>query len=106
MQRVIRRDGILPEGKRPDGTSFNLSPDDIRGLQASILAQRSSATPFDIVVQNESPGHDREQALTLVRPWAEAGVTWWTENPWASEWISHDVEGLRTHIRQGPPRLG
>jgi len=105
MQRVIRFDGILPEGKRPDGTSFNVAPDDIREIQAYIMARRSQSTPFDIVVQNESPGHEREQVRVLARPWAEAGVTWWIENPWASVWIPHDVEGLRTRIRQGPPRL-
>ena len=105
MQRVNRFDGILPEGKRPDGTSFNVAPDDIREIQAYIMARRSQSTPFDIVVQNESPGHEREQVRVLARPWAEAGVTWWIENPWASVWIPHDVEGLRTRIRQGPPRL-
>jgi alkanesulfonate monooxygenase SsuD/methylene tetrahydromethanopterin reductase-like flavin-dependent oxidoreductase (luciferase family) len=105
MQRAIRCDGILPEGKRADGTSFNVSPEDVRAIQTFVQERRTLDSPFDIVIQNESPGDDPEQARALARPWEEAGATWWIENPWASKWISDkDQKGLQTRILQGPPR--
>ena len=28
------------------------------------------------------PGNDPELAASIVRPFAEAGATWWIESPW------------------------
>ena len=104
MRRVIRCDGILPEGKRIDGTSFNVSPEDVRAIQTYVQERRTLESPFDIVIQNESPGDDHEQARALSRPWEEAGTTWWIENPWASKWIPDKNESsLQERIFQGPP---
>ena len=105
MRRVIRCDGILPEGKRTDGTSFNVSPDDVGAIQVYLQKRRTLESPFDIVIQNESPGDDRKQARALSQPWEEAGATWWIENPWASKWIVDKNEiGLQERVLQGPPR--
>lgn len=104
MRRVIRCDGILPEGKRIDGTSFNVSPEDVRAIQTYVQERRTLESPFDIVIQNESPGDDHEQARALSHPWEEAGTTWWIENPWASKWIPDKNESsLQERIFQGPP---
>ena len=105
MQRVIRWDGILPEGKRTDGTSFDVSPEDVAAIRAYVQERRTLESPFDISIQNESPGDNHEQARALSRPWEEAGATWWIENPWASKWIpDKNKSGLETRILQGPPR--
>ena len=40
MQRVIRYDGVLPEGIREDGTRFNPSYDDIRDMKRYIDERR------------------------------------------------------------------
>ena len=105
MRRVIRCDGILPEGKQADGTSFNLSPDDLSEMLAYVQKRRTLTAPFDVVIQNESPGDDQEQARALSQPWEQAGATWWIENPWASKWIENkDGKGLRQRLLQGPPR--
>ena len=66
---------------------------------------RTLTTPFDIVMEGETPGDDREQASSIVRPLAEAGVTWWLESVWGAPEDAGGVEGMRTRIRQGPPRL-
>jgi len=105
MRRVLRCDGILPEGKRIDGTSFNVSPEDVHAIQVYVQKRRTPESPFDIAIQNESPGDDREQARALSQPWEEAGATWWIENPWASKWIVNKNEsGLQARVLQGPPR--
>jgi hypothetical protein len=38
-----------------------------------------------------------------VRPFAEAGVTWWIESRWTPP---NEPEDLRARIRQGPPSIG
>jgi hypothetical protein len=37
-----------------------------------------------------------------VRPFAEAGATWWNESRWGA---MNDIDVVRTRIRQGPPRI-
>jgi hypothetical protein len=37
-----------------------------------------------------------------VRPFAEAGATWWIESPWTPP---NEPDDLRRRIEQGPPPL-
>jgi hypothetical protein len=76
-----------------------------RALAARVARERGHPAHFDIVHEGTSPGSDRERALALVEPYAEAGVTWWLESAWARLIEPpHDVERLRERIRAGPPR--
>jgi alkanesulfonate monooxygenase SsuD/methylene tetrahydromethanopterin reductase-like flavin-dependent oxidoreductase (luciferase family) len=105
MQRVLRCDGILPEGKRQDGTGYNIGPAEARQIAEYVKARRTLTSPFDIAIQSESPGADRRRAVGLTEPWIEAGATWWIENPWASQWLPEkNAPALRERVRQGPPR--
>ncbi len=97
MQRVLRWDGILPQ--KTDGTA--MTPADIQAIKAFVDEHRTLKTPFDIVLDAETPGNDHERAISIVRPWAEAGVTWWLESMWQSHITLDDI---RTRIKQGPPR--
>ncbi len=99
MRRVLRWDGLLPTKK--DGTNNPMTPHDIRAMKAFVDENRALTTPFDIVWEGESPGDDRERAAAIVRPWAEAGATWWMESRWGN--VSRD--DVRTRIQQGPPRI-
>lgn len=55
---------------------------------------------YDIVVECTSTGSG---APAVVRPWAEAGATWWLEANWVVE--PHEVmEVSGARLRQGPPR--
>jgi hypothetical protein len=69
-------------------------------MKASITEHRTQTTPFDIVMEGETPGDNREQAAEIVRPYAEAGSTWWMEARWGSP---TRVDEARTRIKQGPP---
>lgn len=97
MQRVLRWDGIVPQKK--DGAQ--MTPDDIRAIKAYIDANRKLTTPFEIVWNGETPGDNPEQAAAMVRPWVEAGITWWME----SRWDNATSQEVRERIRQGPPRV-
>ena len=53
-------------------------------MRAFVQAQRGVTPPFDIVVEGETPGEDPAAAAVLVRPYAEAGATWWLEARWTA----------------------
>jgi hypothetical protein len=105
MQRVLRYDGLLPNVLGDDGQIRAITLSDIREMKAFIEANRTEQTPFDLIMEGETPGDDPEKAAAIVRPWAEAGATWWIETRWE---VPRNAEGLKVvqqRIRQGPPRL-
>ena len=101
MRRVLRYDGLLPIKITGEDSPEAITPEDIRAIKAYIDEHRSQITPFDIVQEGETPGEDYERAREIVRPYAEAGATWWTE----SRWSFPPIEELRRRIQQGPPRI-
>ncbi len=101
MRRVLRYDGLLPNKISQEDTPATITPQDIRDMKAYIDANRTLTTPFDIVQEGETPGDDLEQARAIIRPYAEAGATWWTE----SRWSFPTIDELRLRIQQGPPRI-
>ena len=102
MQRALRYDGLLPNVRGADGAPRDVTPDDIREMAAYVAERRNQSTPFDIVMEGETPGDDPAQAAAIVRPFAEAGATWWNESRWGA---MSDVALVRTRIQQGPPRI-
>ncbi len=102
MQRALRWDGLLPAIKNADGTWGDITPDSIRAMKAFVDEHRTATTPFDIVVEAVTPGDDRAKAAAIVRPFAEAGATWWIESTWT---MPSEVDVQLARIRQGPPRL-
>lgn len=97
MQRVLRWDGIIPQ--KVDSSDTPITPDDIRAIKAYIEANRQLSPPFDITWEGETPGDDPERAAAMVRPWKDAGVSWWIE----ARWSATSPEEVRERIRQGPP---
>jgi Luciferase-like monooxygenase len=102
MARVLRYDGLLPAKLGADGSFVDVTPDDIRAMKAYIEVQRTATTPFDIVFEGRTPGDDAARAAEIVRPYAEAGATWWMEAMWTAPNTPADV---RARIQQGPPRI-
>jgi alkanesulfonate monooxygenase SsuD/methylene tetrahydromethanopterin reductase-like flavin-dependent oxidoreductase (luciferase family) len=100
MDRALRYDGLLPAKVNADGTAGEVTPADLVAMREYIAAHRTASTPFDIIWEGETPGDDPARAAAQVRPWAEAGATWWMESRWTTE----DVAAVMARIRQGPPR--
>jgi alkanesulfonate monooxygenase SsuD/methylene tetrahydromethanopterin reductase-like flavin-dependent oxidoreductase (luciferase family) len=98
MGRAIRYDGLLAYTTRGEVT-----PEDIRAMKEYVEENRSQDTPFDIVWEGQTPGDDPGRAAQVVRPFAEAGVTWWIESMWSPP---NEPDDLRARIRQGPPSVG
>lgn len=98
MRRVLRCDGVLPQFQ-----SGHDSPDDLRQVRSWLTAQGGSPD-LDIIAEGETPAHDPAAASALVKPWADAGATWWLETRW--EMPHHSPERLHqvhTRIAAGPP---
>lgn len=103
MRRVLRYDGLLPSKAGATGPADNIiTPADIRAMKAYVEERRTLTTPFDIVQEGETPGDDPRKARDIVAPYAEAGITWWTESMWSS---GADLGKVHARIKQGPPRI-
>ncbi len=96
--RALRFDGLLAYTTRGEVT-----PEDIRAMKAYVEENRPEAAAFDIVWEGETPGDNPDRAAQVVRPFAEAGITWWIESMWSPPNEPYD---LRARIRQGPPSIG
>jgi alkanesulfonate monooxygenase SsuD/methylene tetrahydromethanopterin reductase-like flavin-dependent oxidoreductase (luciferase family) len=106
VQRALRLDGVIPAKMNEDGSfSAEMTPADIVAMKAFIDEHRTQTGPFDIVMEGETAGDDAEKAMAIVRPLAEAGVTWWLEAVWSTPETEGGVEGMRKRVRQGPPRI-
>lgn len=100
MQRAVRWDGVVPQ--KHDGTGSAMTPEDIAAMKAFIEGERGRGAPFAIITEGETPGDDRERAAAIVRPYAEAGATWWMETRWFG---NNGPDEIRTRLRHGPPRI-
>jgi hypothetical protein len=109
MRRAARWDGYWPLKWGEEA----LSTDEWREIMAYVKQHRNSDAPFDWIHAGPTPGNDPAGAADTVRPYAEAGVTWWVEavDPWRFGWRWEDdlnAEAARLmdeRIRQGPPKL-
>jgi hypothetical protein len=103
MHRVLRYDGLLPAATGKTGkVEFRRStPDEVHQMKTWIEQHRTLITPFDIVLEGATPGDEPAQATAIIRPYAEAGATWWLE----AKWDDPDPESVRKRIQQGPPAI-
>lgn len=104
MRRAIRYDGILPQVLDEQGRQGELTPAILAEIAAHAHRERAAAglpAAFDLITEGRTP-RDPARAGDVVRPWADAGATWWME----ADWVSATVDSLRSRIAAGPPRLG
>ena len=92
MARAARWDGLVSQV----GEAAELGP-----ITAWLDRERPSwrTDGFQLVAQGSTPP-DEAAAVAIVRPWAEAGATWWLD----ADWSSATVESQRRRIESGPPR--
>jgi alkanesulfonate monooxygenase SsuD/methylene tetrahydromethanopterin reductase-like flavin-dependent oxidoreductase (luciferase family) len=104
MRRALRYDGLLPNVLGEDGMPREISPQDVREMAAYVQERRAETTPFDIVIEGETPGEEPQRVGDEVGPLAEAGMTWWLEARWS---VSSPtvLDDFRRRVSQGPPRV-
>jgi alkanesulfonate monooxygenase SsuD/methylene tetrahydromethanopterin reductase-like flavin-dependent oxidoreductase (luciferase family) len=103
-RRAAHHDGWIPVTVDDEGRP-NLAPDEVRVALEGIRAERTAAgigpgAPFDVGIHGETAGPGPDGAA-VVRPWAEAGATWWLEmlHGWRGT-----TEELFARVEAGPPR--
>ena len=114
MRRVAQYDGWIPnyappnaDGVDPVEQGRTYTPEIAAEAIAWIHAEREKAgladRPFDITQEGTTGGVDKVADAAVVRPWADAGVTWWLEADWnvAADKVA---DYSRTRIIAGPPR--
>jgi hypothetical protein len=102
MNRALRYDGLL--AAKVSGTAAQpcVTPEDIRAMKEYVEKNKYTGEVFDIVWEGETPGDDPERAVSTVRPFAEAGLTWWIVAMW---FPPNEPEDLRRRLLLGPPRV-
>jgi alkanesulfonate monooxygenase SsuD/methylene tetrahydromethanopterin reductase-like flavin-dependent oxidoreductase (luciferase family) len=102
MNRALRYDGLLAAKVSGTAAQPGVTPEDIRAMKEYVEENKNTGEVFDIVWEGETPGDDPERAVSTVRPFAEAGITWWIEAMWSPP---NEPEDLRRRLLQGPPRV-
>ena len=105
MQRALRYDGLLPQVLTEDGKPSQATPDDLRQIGTHITANRPVTDPYDIIVEGTTDGDDPVKAANTVRPWMNAGATWWIEALWEANEKPNGFNLVRKRLLEGPPRL-
>jgi hypothetical protein len=59
---------------------------------------------YDIVAEGTTPA-DPAQAAEIVRPWAEAGATWWIDADWSDMQPDRVRKAAVERLTAGPPRV-
>ena len=105
MRRVLQCDGLLPTKMNAKGKRVKSTPDDIREMKTFVSNNRTLKTPFDIVMDGETPGDSHKRRASKVRKWTEAGATWWIETRWQEPRNAEGLKAIHKRLLQGPPRL-
>ena len=97
FKRTAKWDGVMPARMWPD----TLSPVDLASILEIIDHHRGSLKNFEVVVGGKTSG-DLNKDEAILRPWIDAGATWWSEglNAWRGK-----REELEERIRRGPSEV-
>ncbi len=105
MRRAMAHEGIIPSARGNDGQMRQTTPEELRAMRAWIDEKRGGMAGYDIVVEGTSSTSDRERAAAKVRPWAEAGATWYLEARWGVQEGQVGMDSVRRRLEAGPPRV-
>jgi alkanesulfonate monooxygenase SsuD/methylene tetrahydromethanopterin reductase-like flavin-dependent oxidoreductase (luciferase family) len=94
MRRALRYDGVVTQVADPTELG------EVARYVAREREPDAGGRPFEIVAQGSTPP-DATRALAEVRPYADAGATWWIEGDWARP----TVDSVRRRIEAGPPQV-
>jgi alkanesulfonate monooxygenase SsuD/methylene tetrahydromethanopterin reductase-like flavin-dependent oxidoreductase (luciferase family) len=109
MRRAALQDGWLPN-YAPVGatTRVELTPDHLAEGVAWIRTERAkhglSMDGYDVVAEGVTSADDPKVA-DVVRPWAEAGATWWIDADWSTMDPVVVREAAERRLKAGPPRI-
>ncbi len=97
FRRAAQWDGVCLKAIHHETHEW-LTLDEFQACLAYVHAHRAREAPFDIIMSGEIPP-DQQRGIDRVRPFAEAGATWWIEGGY-----DFTFEEFRARIRSGLPR--
>lgn len=108
MRRAALQDGWLPNYApilQPGETPGELTPEHLSEAITWIREERAThglaMDNYDIVVEGTTKPDDTD----TVRPWSDAGATWWIEADWSSMNPTEVRAAAESRLMAGPPRL-
>ncbi|TCC66160.1 LLM class flavin-dependent oxidoreductase [Kribbella pittospori] len=109
MRRAALQDGWLPNYVVPPGeTRGEWTPDLLAEGVTWIRNERAThgltMDGYDIVAEGTTTADDPNPAST-VRPWSEAGATWWIDADWTSLDPAAVRQAAERRLKAGPPRV-
>jgi Luciferase-like monooxygenase len=105
MTRALKYDGIIPSMMDAANGHFRqVTPEELAVVRESIAGRRDISS-FDIVVEGTSSTSDRDRAVAKVRPWGNAGATWYLEARWGVQEGNVTMDSVRRRLEAGPPRI-
>ncbi len=101
LRRAARWDGLLPNKLNQQNEHEQVTPADIAAMRDFLVKERGERglVGYDIIVEGKTPGDNPQAAEAQLRPWQQAGATWWIE----ADWQIDQAEQVLKRIRQGPP---
>jgi alkanesulfonate monooxygenase SsuD/methylene tetrahydromethanopterin reductase-like flavin-dependent oxidoreductase (luciferase family) len=99
FHRASLYDGVFPINV---DWQKSLTPDELRQILGIVKQNRTRVDNFDVVITGDTPG-DLEKGHQIVKPYEDAGATWWFENINFLR-FSNSPKLLLERIRQGPPK--
>ncbi len=103
MRRVLRCDGIVPLVLSDQGMETT-TPDHIGEILAWLRERGGAGPGFDVISEGET--EPDATASEKVKPWADAGCTWWLETRWMLDGPPEEqLAQVRARIQAGPPRV-
>ncbi|WP_020575852.1 LLM class flavin-dependent oxidoreductase [Actinopolymorpha alba] len=110
MRRSARWDGWIPHYQPVDASADGQLTPEIFG-EGAIWIREQRATEglpmagYDLIMEGATPADDPKAAAEQVRPWAQAGATWWLDADWSSMDPARVREASERRLRAGPPRV-
>ncbi|WP_427894472.1 LLM class flavin-dependent oxidoreductase [Kribbella sp. GL6] len=110
MRRAALQDGwlpnyapIVPPGAQPGELTPEHLAEGVAWIRRERAAHGLTMDGYDVVAEGVTRADDTDAADT-VRPWAEAGATWWIDADWSSLDQAVVRENAERRLRAGPPR--
>jgi len=105
MRRALKFDGLLPTTIDPQHGARQSKPGELREITGYIREHLGTDSPYDIIVEGETPGDNPNRARKILQPWIQAGATWWLEAMWNAPRNEDGLQLVRRRLEQGPPLI-
>jgi alkanesulfonate monooxygenase SsuD/methylene tetrahydromethanopterin reductase-like flavin-dependent oxidoreductase (luciferase family) len=100
FRRAAQWDGLFATHEAVDHDE-TMTPEQVAEIVEYTLAHRRNADQrFDIVIEGQTTGRDRERDTETVAAYSQTGLTWWIEK---LGWFRGSIEEVRRRIESGPP---